>query len=440
MKFLYMRAATCIAIAGFLYTSPLAAQDTALVRRVRVQTDSLRAEAARKQGVRVTVARRLATRIDSLVAAKPPAPAPAPDPGPIVPAPGPIEPTPTPSPVPTDTGAIGHLLGFLTPSTSTAALGGSFAQYESDFARFDEPQWTTCGPQWDCINYYDRAAIYYTRWHRTGDTKYRDRAHQVALHYRENYLRPNGYYGVAHHWSMMDGVALHYLTTGDTLSRWAVGQVADNFAYLVNSSPYISDPNVGDNRIQAYAILALLAARETKAPSVGTAGGHPGGNIWGSVLRSALTKILATRDADGQWRLAKCGANGRATHPFMIGLLHDALIRYHDTFEADVRIPAAIKTSADILWRDDWLPASNAFKYVGVECPAEGSPNPAADLNGLILPAYYWLARVTGDATYRTKADAMLLGAVQSGGAGASAKHFNQLYSRTQDAVSSRQP
>jgi hypothetical protein len=69
MKRLYMTGPTCIAIAAFLYTSPLASQDTALVKRVKVQTDSLRVEAQRRQGVRVTVVRRLATRLDSIASA-----------------------------------------------------------------------------------------------------------------------------------------------------------------------------------------------------------------------------------------------------------------------------------------------------------------------------------------------------------------------------------
>ena len=121
----------------------------------------------------------------------------------------------------------------------------------------------------------------------------------------------------------------------DPASLRAVGGVADNFAYMVGHSAYIADKDVGDNRIQAYALKSLLLAYLLKAPSVGNSRfGWPGGNDWAAKLREGLTKILATRDADGQWRMARCGndATGqpiRSTHPFMPGLLYDVLIRYY---------------------------------------------------------------------------------------------------------------
>jgi hypothetical protein len=105
MTRLYTSLASCIAIGGVLYTSPLAAQDTALVRKVRVQTDSLRAETQRRQGVRVTVVRRLAGRIDSLVSARPlPVPPSPPDTAaPPPPPPPPNDTTPAPPPPSPDT-------------------------------------------------------------------------------------------------------------------------------------------------------------------------------------------------------------------------------------------------------------------------------------------------------------------------------------------------
>jgi hypothetical protein len=316
----------------------------------------------------------------------------------------------------------------LPESRAIADMGGAFRRYEIDFARFEEEQWRSCGgAKWECLNYYDRALIYYVWWRRTGNPKYRQRADALALDYRRRYLEANKY-GVAHHWAMMDGVALHYLVTDDQASLKAIGQVADNFAWLARSSGYVGDPNVGDNRIQAYALKSLLLAYKLNAPSTGTSFGHPGGNDWETVLRSALNKILATRDADGQWRLAKCGAAGRATHPFMVGLLYDALIRYYDLFEKDERIPGAIKTSAEVLWRDDWIAKASAFKYVAVECPAEGSPNPAPDLNNLIVNGYAFTYWITKDQTWRTRADQIFAGAVRSG-ATSLAKQFNQVYS-----------
>ena len=333
---------------------------------------------------------------------------------------------PSTTPPPTGSDPVGSLMGPYPSVSAVNAMGGVFARYESDWATEQEKQWASCGPKWDCINYYDRAEIYYVWWQRTGDTKYRDRAHQVALNFRQQYLEPNNY-GLSHHWAMMDGIALHYLTTGDPASLKAIGMVADNFAYLVSTGTYIASASTMDNRIQAYALKSLLLAYKLNAPSVGTPQGHPGGNNWATVLRTALTKILATRDADGQWRGAKCGTAGRATHPFTVGLLYDGLVRYYDLFEKDARIPAAIKTSADVMWRDDWLAASNAFKYVGIDCPGEGGTNPAPDLNNLIVNGFGFIWRTTGDATYRSRADLMVAGAINSG-ATYYTKQFNQIY------------
>jgi hypothetical protein len=113
MTRLYTYGVSCIAMAGLLYTSPLAAQDTTLVKRVKVQTDSLRAETQRRQGVRKTVVRRLSDRVDSIarayvprvdtvfLPAPPEQPTPVPEPTPEPPPPD-TTPTPPPSP-PTDT-------------------------------------------------------------------------------------------------------------------------------------------------------------------------------------------------------------------------------------------------------------------------------------------------------------------------------------------------
>jgi hypothetical protein len=346
-------------------------------------------------------------------------------------------PTPTPTPPPPTPPAgdlVSQLLGSLPSSSTISALGGVFATYERDFPTYDDGQWAECGPRWDCIDYYDRAEIYYARWKRTGDTKYLDRANQIAVNFRTNYIEANGY-GIAHHWAMMEGVGLHYAVTGDPASLTAVGKVADVFAWLVRGgeSGYLSTAAVMDNRIQAYYIRSLLVAYLLKAPSVGVDRyGFPGGNDWAALLRAGLNEILGSRDADGQWRGARCqqpdGSIVRATHPFPVGLLYDALIQYYELFEPDPRIPAAIKQSADVMWRDDWIPTAQAYKYVAIECPGEGGPNPAGDLNALILNGYAFVGKTMGDPTFAQRADQIFAGAVNARGVTGDAKHFNQQY------------
>jgi uncharacterized protein YjdB len=336
----------------------------------------------------------------------------------------PTSPTPTTPPA----NFVESILGPLASTTTIAGLGGVWAQYERDFPTYDEAQWTQCGPRWDCIDYYDRAEIYYAWWKRTGDPKYLDRAGKTALDYRVNYLEANNY-GIAHHWAMTDGVALHYLATGDLKSQVAVARMGENFAWQVNGDPsgYFTTPT--DLRINAYAIKTLLDAWLIKAPSDGrNTAGWPAVPDWAPVLRSALTKILSLRDADGQWRTAKCTDGRRVSHPFTVGLLYDALVRYYQLFEADPRIPAAIKQSGDVMWRDDWIATSGAFKYVGESCGSEGTASPAADLNQLIVNGYAFVGKTMNDGTFNQRADQIFAGGVNGRGVTGDAKHFNQQY------------
>jgi hypothetical protein len=343
-------------------------------------------------------------------------------------------PVDTTKPPPQPLGVVESITGPLVSVGTVSALGGVFDQYEKDFPAFDEGQWAACGPKWDCINYYDRSEIYYAWWKRTGDAKYLPRANAVALDFRTNYLEANNY-GIAHHWAMCDGVALHYLTTGDARSQLAIARVGENFAWQVgDATGQVGDPSgyfttPTDFRINAYAIKCLLDAYIIKAPSNGqNTAGWPAVPDWGVVLRTALNKILKLRDADGQWRGAKCTDGRRVSHPFTNGLLYDALLRYYTQFEPDPRIPAAVKGSLDILWRDDWIAASSAFKYVGESCGPEGTASPAADLNQLILNGYAFVGKVLGDATSQSRANAVFAGGVNGRGVTGDAKHFNQQY------------
>jgi hypothetical protein len=319
------------------------------------------------------------------------------------------------------------VIGPYVSVRNASGLGGVFDRYERDFRTFDEQQWAATGPAWASIDYYDRAAIYYTRALRSGEKKYFDRAQEVALDYRHGYLEANNF-AIQAHWSMMDGVALHYLATGDEASRSAVGKIADLFTGL-KYREYVGDMKLTDNRIQARYLVALLLANTIGAPSVGIGApvGVRGGRDWAAELRRALPLILSTQDTDGAWRPA-CKETKPVTHPFTTGLLIDALIRYHDTFEPDPKILPAVQRAVDYLWTHDWLPRARAFKYVGGECPAEGGPVPAPDLNNLIVNGFAWVYRETGDETYKQRADQIFAGAV-TGAYIAPAKQFNQQYS-----------
>jgi hypothetical protein len=298
-----------------------------------------------------------------------------------------------------------------------AAAGGAFARYEQDFVTYAEKHWAASGADYNSANYYDRAMIYYVWWARTGNATYLDRANQLAINSRAYIesanFRPQPYL------LMLDGVALHALVTGDQRSATAVAKVAD--AYVAGDYPWMQP--IGDttnesvdSRTQARVLSAVLNAWYLRVPS-------PAGVDYAARLRRALTNILGTQSADGAYRWAgTCGYN----KPFMTGMLDDALIRYYTMFEADARIPGAVKRAVDYMWANNWVSSSQGFEYLDNTCGTEGN-GPAADLNGLIVSGFGFVAKVTGDASYLTKGDAVFSGGVYGswldGG-----KQFNQQY------------
>ena len=329
-------------------------------------------------------------------------------------------PAPAPAPAPAATrawgaGSVLSLMGQAPNAGAVEAMGGVFARYEADFRTYADQHWANEGASVGA-NYYDRAMIYYVAWARTGNTTYRDRANALALNYRRNFLEARGF-DVLPFETFVDGVALHYLVTGDEASRVAVGRVADRFA----SSRFIdvlgNTAGEVDNRDQSRVLTALLVARQIGAPSAN-------GTDFAGRARTALSNILRSQSPDGAYRFTttQCGRN----KPFMVGLLNDALVRYHGSFEADWRIVDAVKRSLDYIWANDWRADRQAVVYLGGYCNGDDAWA-AADLNGLVASGFGFVYRQTGDGTYRSRGDAVFAGAV-NGGWPAGSKQFNQQY------------
>jgi len=308
-----------------------------------------------------------------------------------------------------------QLVGPTLTVVATTQLSADFQKYEDDFVAFSEVHWKNDGATWNG-NYYDRALIYYAWWIRSGKVEYWKRATAIALNYRKEYLEANNYNASAH-WQQIEGVELHYLLTGDEASRKAVGRVADVFNVPFYMD-HLSDLKAQmDNRIQARTLMALLTAWKLKAES------QTGAN-WATLLPKAVTDILASQDTSGAYRFVQvqCGHN----LPFMVGLLNDALIKYHTFFNADTRILPAIRKSDDYMWTKDWIPAEHAFVYLDGPCDEAGT-DPAPDLNNLIVNGFAWVYKQTGNTVYRDRADEIFAGAVAKGWLNGS-KQFNQQY------------
>ncbi len=111
------------------------------------------------------------------------------------------------------------------------ATGGDdpFARYDHRFRSFADRHWAADGPRWETANYYDRARIYYIAWARSGEPAWLQRAHALAVDYRDRYLIANRNQPSAH-WAQMAGVLLHHWATGDARSRDSLLAVAEAFS------------------------------------------------------------------------------------------------------------------------------------------------------------------------------------------------------------------
>lgn len=428
--------ATVAAVTGGVLVS--GQSKVAVQAAVLVQTDSLRAETYRtgNRAPRKTVIRRLATRIDSILLAWKPdtvfrvdtvfvrdsVPVPPvdtttrpdtttqPDTTPEVP---PVDTTTAP-PAPTDTTVLGRI-GPTRSSAQAATLGGGYAMMDPLFAQWEPTRFATDGTQWSGSNYYDRALIYYAMAARTGNATWRQRADAIALDYRRKYLHANNYQ-TSPHWAQLDGVALHFWLTGDDSSRIAVGKAAWNLAGTAvwpTTNPY------NDARTQARALTGMLLAWQMNAPNAPSGG-------WALALDRGIDSVLAQQNPDGGWRYANtCNLSLN----YMSAMLTDALIRVHDTYRADPRIPVAVKRGADFLWTQ-WRPndAVPSFNYYEALCSNQhgtGGPTATPDLIGLFTSTYAWLA--ARDPAYRAKADAVF-SATMRGIYPQGSKQFNQAF------------
>jgi hypothetical protein len=120
---------------------------------------------------------------------------------------------------------------------------------------------------------------------------------------------------------------------------------------------------------------------------------------------------------------------------FMTGMLLSALARYYDEVEPDPRILTMVERNIAYMWQNDWVPASQGFKYVSVDATQEapsGQTLPSPGLNGLTVPAFAWLFARTLDATLRDQVDQQLAGlaAAERKWWEASGKAFDQAFAR----------
>ena len=310
------------------------------------------------------------------------------------------------------------IVGATITVTQSRALGAAWSRYESDFRKFADLHWMKSGAQWEEGNFYDRAQIYYAWWVRTGELEYWRRATLMAVDYRDRYLERNSYRS-SHHWAQLEGVALHYLLTGDERSRHAVAQTSEGLAsYFKRGQLDNIDHRDMESRIQARSLLAALLAWDLRV-------GDDHGGTWAERLPRIVSQILHVQRSDGSFLWGSVCNNSLN---YMNALLNDALIRYYSTFKRDSTIAESIRRNSDWLWSHEWRERDQSFNYQSGYCASNRSgPSPSRDLLGLYVTTYSWLYWYTRDDRYRERAD-RIFSASTRGAYLTGSKQFNQQY------------
>jgi len=300
------------------------------------------------------------------------------------------------------------------------------ADYDSVFVRYSDQFWPRFVADRDTATrsdpfifhtYYDRMMSHYEYWWRTGDEEMGARGDEYLKAIRDWYWVPNGY--IQPRRVFPEGILVHYYRTGDQLSF-------DTYTKLTNALTSIWWKQLTatkwlDGRVQGRVILGEIYRDPQKG-------------------RDGVDSLLAWYDRQelgpGKWSMTSyCG--GQAHFQAVHAVLY-AMERYNDFVSTDRldQILPVIQATADTLWT--MRNADTLFPYVSWTTNTEGSCGGeiANDLNGLLMPAFAWLYRETGDEEYRTRAalmlDAMLDHTYWTGSLG---KQWNQSYWQSQRAL-----
>jgi hypothetical protein len=295
-------------------------------------------------------------------------------------------------PISPDYLASTQVVGEISPTTFNSTWHSNFTVYgDPKYSAMMREYYTMSVEMAVNYNYYDAVLSNFAWWIRTGNPEYWKRANQFLMPYRDKYVIPNNY-GMQPHIVQIEGFEAHYLLTGDATSYTAVQQFGTIF--MDPWLPVLGDVTISwhDNRIQARILDIALTALRLGVTT----------RDFAADARLALNRILSSQSADGAYRL---GAHCWQDTPFMNGILNTVFIKYYTYFEADPRIPASIKKNIDFMWSKEWLPGDLSFVYLEGDCPGQGGPGPAPDLNLMISNSYAWYGRYSGDGSYRFKGD-----------------------------------
>lgn len=253
--------------------------------------------------------------------------------------------------------------------------------------------------------YYDGVRVYYQIADYTGDSRFLECAQRVRDLYA-SYVIPNR--GRIPGWRVFpQGMAIHFRRTGESSSRQAVSDLANNSVFA----------NVGGgesfelSRETAYLINAYITE---------------------SQLGGATNPLLGQSVNFAQGHLRQWLTTAPYVKPFMVALTAEALIGYASS-SGDNSVLSDLPAMVRWLRQNAWSEERQAFQYIvcrdrnsSSECSSSEAV-PQVDLNLLIVPMFGYVALTSGDKELAAFADkvfnAGVSGAFLSGG-----KQFSQSY------------
>lgn len=293
------------------------------------------------------------------------------------------------------------IIALVAPAFPTLADYSSrgFDWYIDEFKTNGDLLWTACGAQWDGCNniaQYDRPLFYYYFWIITGEDKWRDRANETLINWRDAAQAAG--WSTAPHQTMAEALWAHWIVTGDTASKQAILEIASRTGLAFYDSAYMG-LSQGENRIQTR-VIDILWMAERADPS----------GPWGGFMETAIANTLATQNSEGYFPFAQtCGGQLN----YMGALLMDLLTRIHDQRPRAVynaKIEEAVRKFVNWEWNTQWRGAlgglaNQSFNYVSILCPGTGGPSDALDLNAMFTPMFGWLGRLDNEPAWFTRGD-----------------------------------
>jgi hypothetical protein len=316
------------------------------------------------------------------------------------------------------------LLLLLLPSLAFADI--PLAQFEQNMLVFGQKNCDylsdgTADDAHQMAEYYDAMRVLFLIGDYTKDPKWYACAATARKDFRDYYIIPNNG-AVPGYWNHAKGLAEDWLRNKDATSKTAVHLLATNGAWCVNSAYNAANlPDPEQERENALCAMTLIDDYRV--------GNGLDPRVASQFLPNALLHLqrqFGTKDVPH-------------VKPFMVALAIEFLSRYYYEVTPDPRILPAVKTAADGLWANFWVDSSQAMLYIDHQIPGDDPSAPAPDLNLLIAPIYGFLYKETGDATQKTRGDALFAGGVAAAFLG-NGKQFDQNYRSSIDYVKWTRP